>query len=178
MSAAQSNSARGASRSLASSAAAASSNEVPMPETADRVHGMLITLFQHQQERAQLIKRSRELNEKMQSIKARAERWMRENNSDCFKVSSCGRKLKRVKRNKYGKMTEKDILDWVAEKGGDELKCDLEKEMKRRKSTVVKSEFEYRITYLGVRKRNEQVAPDDGRSRSSAPTNSASASRR
>lgn len=163
-------SASGANTASAASASTASStlHEVPLPETADRVHAQLVTLFKCHEERAKLLKRSRELNEQMKKIKKSTERWMLERNLEHFKVSTCGRKMKRVKRNVYAKMTIPDIVDWVKDRIGDEWAVELQKEIEMRNKKVIATKDEYRITYLGVRKRNVQVAPDDGRKRPSA----------
>lgn len=132
------------------------------PKDAPVVQALLATLFTKHRERAECQKRSKELDAEMKSIKARCERWMRQNESENIGLTDFGRRLRRTERKVKNKVNVDTMLDWIETDFGIAARRQYEERKRRYEQTVRDTRIEYRITYMGMRKRGERtVEPND-----------------
>ena len=132
------------------------------PSHANRIIGLASQLFALQDERAACSKRSKELNEQMNKIKKTCARWMQNEEQDELESVSHGRKIVKTTRKIKKKAKVDDLLDWIEQDNGVSERRRMEQRIKQYESQVVESRQEYRITYSGVRRKNQRVAPDNG----------------
>jgi hypothetical protein len=158
------------------SSATPTNEPIEDPDDAPVVQALLASLFSKHQERAEVQKRSKELDAEMKKIKARCERWMRQNESEDIGLIDFGRKLRRTERKVKRKVNVDTLLDWIETDYGIAARRQYEERRRREEQTVRDTRVEYRITYSGMRKRGQRVANASGQNADSgASSNSASA---
>lgn len=140
---------------------------MPTPPHADRIKNLASRLFALQDERAECQKKSKQLNEEMSKIKNTVSRWMSETAQDELESVNHGRKIIKSTRNVKKKATVDNVLDWIEQDLGVATRRRFEQRIKQYESLILESRQEYRITYSGVRRKNQRVAPDNGNAKRS-----------
>lgn len=123
------------------------------------VMALLVSLFNKQDERAACIKKSKELASEMNRIKAKCGIYMKKQKYDELKDGKFGRKLCVTTRKIRKKVERTTILDWVEDEFGESARRKMEGRIKQLEAEMQEERPELRINYVGMRKKDEKVAP-------------------